>query len=35
LSPVSPEGWAVTAVAIAAVICVAALTRQRDQDRRD
>jgi hypothetical protein len=27
LSPASPEGWAVTAVAIAAVICVAALTR--------
>jgi hypothetical protein len=27
LSPVSPEGWAVTAVAIAAIIAVTALTR--------
>ena len=27
LSPVSPEGWAVTLVAIVAAICLAALTR--------
>jgi hypothetical protein len=27
LSPVSPEGWAVTAVAVAAIIVVTALTR--------
>jgi cell division protein FtsW (lipid II flippase) len=29
LSPVSPEGWAVTLVAIGAVVCVAVLTRHR------